>query len=92
MMEPPFHGFDVGAAVKIHVVVFRDSHIHSVTANTVMADQNFKLRLEISPENIRAFAGEYPHISFPVILQMIKNVCKHNIQRTGFPREVMADL
>ena len=92
MMEPALHGFDVSTAVIIHIVVFGDLHIRSTAANTITADQDFKLGLEVSPEKIRAFTGEDPHISFTIIPQMIEDMCQHNIQGTGFPREVVADV
>ena len=71
-------------AIIIHIVVFRYFHIRSMAAYAIAADQHFKLRLKVFPENVVAFTGENSHIPFSVILQMIKDMGQHDIQGTVF--------
>ncbi len=52
MMEPPLHGFYIGAAVIIHVVVFRYFHIRSMAAEAVTADQQLKLGIKSTSADV----------------------------------------
>lgn len=52
MMEPPLHGFYIGAAVIIHVVVFRYFHIRSMAAEAVTADQKLKVGIKSTSADV----------------------------------------
>jgi hypothetical protein len=52
MLEPPFHGFHVRAAIIIYIVVFRYFHIRSMAAEAVTADQQLKLGIKSTSADV----------------------------------------